>query len=207
MSARLRIDMGLVFFVYPETLIIDTVWFIPETITFPNKKDIDGQDRCPVYPETSGFRWRSIQWQATWIANRLPSLKLTVRPWKWMGGRCWKMNFLLGWPIFRCHVSFREGIDCVVGVACFTKGVSVGHGTLTLLPGECWSIYLHWVHVGWRCSCILAPMYILWKMCQWMWSYMYIMCIYILYIYTSLFIYLSACQFYQDVFVIPSGLQ
>ena len=52
------------------------------------------------------------------------------------------MNFLLGWPIFRCHVSFREGIDCVVGVACFTKGVSVGHGTLTLLPGECLSIYI-----------------------------------------------------------------
>ena len=48
--------MGLV---YPETL----MWFIPEkdTLLPCRRKYLDGQDRCPVYPETSGFRWRSIQ--------------------------------------------------------------------------------------------------------------------------------------------------
>ena len=39
---------------------------------------------------------------------QLPSLKLTVRTWKWMVGR-W--HFLLGWPIFRCYVSFRECME------------------------------------------------------------------------------------------------
>ena len=40
--------------------------------------------------------------------NSVPSLKLTVRTWKWM---VWNTTFLLGWPIFRCYkyVSFREG--------------------------------------------------------------------------------------------------
>ena len=35
----------------------------------------------------------------------IPSLKLTY-PLKMEG---WKTRFLLGWPIFRCYVSFREG--------------------------------------------------------------------------------------------------
>ena len=35
----------------------------------------------------------------------IPSLKLTYH--LKMDG--WKMSFLLGWPIFRCYVSFREG--------------------------------------------------------------------------------------------------
>ena len=38
----------------------------------------------------------------------LPSLELTVRPWKWMVG-IWNTTFLLGRPIFRGYVSFREG--------------------------------------------------------------------------------------------------
>ena len=33
----------------------------------------------------------------------LPSLKLTVRTWKWL-----EYSFFLGWPIFRGYVSFRE---------------------------------------------------------------------------------------------------
>ena len=37
--------------------------------------------------------------------TNLPSLKLTFSPLKMDG---WNINFLWGWPIFRCHVSFRE---------------------------------------------------------------------------------------------------
>ena len=39
--------------------------------------------------------------------GELPSLKLTFSPLKMDG---WKMSFLLGWPIFRGYVCFREGI-------------------------------------------------------------------------------------------------
>ncbi len=40
------------------------------------------------------------------IPVQLQSLKLTNRSWKWMVG---KWDFLLGRPIFRGYVSFREG--------------------------------------------------------------------------------------------------
>ena len=36
----------------------------------------------------------------------IPSLKLTY-PLRMDG---WKTSFFLGWPIFRCYVSFREGM-------------------------------------------------------------------------------------------------
>ncbi len=44
-------------------------------------------------------------WDGEKILNSIPSLKLTW-PLKMDG---WKMNFLLGRPIFRGYVSFREG--------------------------------------------------------------------------------------------------
>ena len=40
-----------------------------------------------------------------WSGKTLPSLKLTFSPLKMDG---WNTSFLLGWPIFRCYVSFRE---------------------------------------------------------------------------------------------------
>ncbi len=40
-----------------------------------------------------------------WKNGHLPSLKLTVRTWKMMVKNT---RFLLGWPIFRCYISFRE---------------------------------------------------------------------------------------------------
>ena len=77
----------------------------------------------PFFSEPWSFRW--LRWvDVGWmlainhkhkgltktkkdpLVLRIPSLKLTVRPWKWMVGR-W--NFLLGWPNFRGYVSFREG--------------------------------------------------------------------------------------------------
>ena len=40
------------------------------------------------------------------LLKQVPSLKLTFSPLKMDG---WNTTFLLGWPIFRCYVSFREG--------------------------------------------------------------------------------------------------
>ena len=55
--------------------------------------------------------WKRAEGKWGWYQLRkekertLPSLKLT---WHLkMDG--WKTSFLLGWPIFRCYVSFREG--------------------------------------------------------------------------------------------------
>ena len=39
--------------------------------------------------------------------KQVPSLKLTFLHLDMDG---WNISFLLGWPIFRCYVSFREGI-------------------------------------------------------------------------------------------------
>ena len=39
--------------------------------------------------------------------GELPSLKLTFSPLKMDG---WNTTFLLGWPIFKGYVSFREGM-------------------------------------------------------------------------------------------------
>ena len=44
--------------------------------------------------------------------GELPSLKLTFSPLEMDG---WKMSFLLGWPIFRGYVCFREGISSISG--------------------------------------------------------------------------------------------
>ena len=43
-----------------------------------------------------------------WFYNQLPSLKLTVRTWKWAGPQR-KLAFQPS--IFRCYLSFREGIS------------------------------------------------------------------------------------------------
>ena len=58
--------------------------------------------------------WHEIRPQSSWCwteltlnhPNNLPSLKLTVRIWKWMVGRT---NFLLGWPIFRGRLLLVSG--------------------------------------------------------------------------------------------------
>ncbi len=55
----------------------------------------------------------------------LPSLKLTACTWKVMVGR-W--NFLLGWPIFRCYVSFSEGTVIIeVGFRSLTIELPIGN--------------------------------------------------------------------------------
>ena len=53
--------------------------------------------------------------------QNVPSLKLTY-PLKMDG---WKTSFLLGWPIFRCYVSFREGISLDLNIfGCVNFGCS-----------------------------------------------------------------------------------
>ena len=47
------------------------------------------------------------RWCVVVSSQQLPSLKLTFSPLKIDG---WNTIFLLGWPIFRGYVSFREGI-------------------------------------------------------------------------------------------------
>ena len=43
----------------------------------------------------------------------------------------WKTSFLLGWPIFRCYVSFREGIPVFFHrISCLSvsgKGTEIRH--------------------------------------------------------------------------------
>ena len=63
---------------------------------FPKHFGTDASYSCMSFP--SG----KIAWQGN---KDLHSLKLTVSPLKMDG---WKITFLLGWPIFRGHVSFRE---------------------------------------------------------------------------------------------------
>ena len=43
----------------------------------------------------------------TMAVFRIPALKLTFSHLKMDG---WNISFLLGWPILRCHVSFKECI-------------------------------------------------------------------------------------------------
>ncbi len=41
----------------------------------------------------------------------------------------WNTTFLLGWPIFRCYVSFREGKPWSLGLAMSGGGVTLGRLT------------------------------------------------------------------------------
>ena len=61
---------------------------------------------CRVCLFQGGCTWNHPRYGICF--STIPSLKLTVRTWKWMVGR-W--HFLLGWPIFRCYVSFRECME------------------------------------------------------------------------------------------------
>ena len=74
--------------------------------------------------------------------KKVSSLKLTAKALKMDG---WNTHFLLGWPIFRCYVSFREGsvfFGCFQSSS-FRKDVDfVDHlkgRLLSTSDSECWN--------------------------------------------------------------------
>ena len=73
---------------------------------------------------------------AKWCGYRnqkpdISSLKFTLCTWKWMV-ESWKMNFLLGWPIFRGYVyciSLWYGITSSKSAHWLNKNTSICHGS------------------------------------------------------------------------------
>ena len=102
--------------VYGKTWPRIPVWFCQGYIYY-NCRWISEPEKKQYYP----WRWR--RWDGKWMFGRLHAWNSNIhtqntRMWKEIASlkltwppkiNGWKMNFLLGWPIFRGYVSFREG--------------------------------------------------------------------------------------------------
>ena len=77
----------------------------------------EGRKYIDPKPSNFGVPWLDpTKGAGSW---QIPSLKLTASlPLKMDG---WNTTFLLGWPIFRCYVSFREGKGCRLGLVVILK--------------------------------------------------------------------------------------
>ena len=91
---------------------LPTIIFQWQTVELRERKSFPSGSKLLI--STGGKKWKTaakitmVQWFLWKLINpysKLPSLKLTW-PLKING---WKMNLLLGRPIFRGYVSFREG--------------------------------------------------------------------------------------------------